>query len=233
MIKKLTIFFAFLFICSSAQAWIFKRHKDHGDHKEKGDTDNGININLGSMLGGGSRDGAGDRKNAAGNKADNQGYAEYKRWAIGIMLSVYAVPYQDGDKYVGMEGISGFLEHNISEFFTIGVVSIDQKFSHLDSNYSDDQIHHKHVAGYAGLRKWITNRSVASARFGIADSKVSYLGETIRGTTEYLSVGLEYALADDDSSRIGYRYNSISGKDKAGVHNIGMSLHAMTFQVLF
>ena len=233
MIKTLIIsVFISLFFFGDLQAWCAgkigttcKRHVE----EENGVQNNFILDSVGLQS---KSDGADDRRVEDGDRSENQGYAQYKRWAIGIMVSAYAVPYQDGNQYAGVEGISGFLEHNISEFFTIGATFIDQKFSHL-SDETDDDIHHKHVAAYAGIRTWITNRSIIFGKIGIADSKVDFLGEQYSGTTEFMSVGYEYALDESDSSRIGYRYISIAGKDSGAERNIGMSLHGITFQVLF
>jgi hypothetical protein len=213
-----------LYSSSFVYAWGWRSNKPEQENKGSG-----IQLNFG---GNGNSDGGERRKNDAGNRAENQAYSDYKRWVVGIAISVMAVPHQDGNRYTGMEGISGFIEHNMSEYFLIGVTHIDQKFSHLDNVY-DESIHHKHTAAYAGFRKWITERTMVGARIGIADSKVDYLGEELKGQSEYLALSLDYALSDDDSSRIGYRYSSLTGKDKAGERNIGMNLHSLTFQVLF
>lgn len=236
---SLSILLFFVF-ASPAQAWLFNRKKRQERDREESrqiraeNEGQQQNIIFPGLFGYGKRgDGADDRRVADGDKSKNQGYSAYKRWAAGIMISVYAVPYQDGNQYTGVEGISGFIEHNISEFFTLGITHINQKFSHLDDVYSDEEISHKHTAVYAGVRRWITNRSVVFARYGIADSKVEYTNEEYKGQTEFMSVGLEYALDESDSSRIGYRYISLAGKDKSATRNIGMSLHGITFQVLF
>jgi hypothetical protein len=219
---------------SQARAWCVAGRGNTCKEKEsqRNNRDGILNVlNVGGS--GDSGDGADSRRNEDGDKSKNQGYSNYKRFAIGLMVSAYAVPYQDGNQYTGVEGMSAFLEHNISEFFTIGATHIQQRFSHLEDEFSDDDISHKHTAAYAGLRVWITRRSVVRANIGMANSEVSYKDKDLSGTTEFMSVGYEYALDDSDSSRIGYRYISIAGKDDAEKKNIGMSLHGLTFQVLF
>lgn len=230
-IKKLLPIFALLvlFSYSNLMAWCIAGRGTTCIAKQE-NQGAGIQLNFG---GGNNADGAESRKVEGGDKSKNQGYADYKRWAVGMMVSVYAVPHQDGNQYTGVDGLSVFFEHNISEFFTIGVTHIDQKFSHLEEEFQEDDIRHKHTAAYIGLRTWITNRSVIRVNVGMADSEVSYLDENLNGSTEFMSVGYEYALDDSDSSRIGYRYISLAGQDNSKTRNIGMSAHGITFQVLF
>lgn len=239
MISKSRVFAVFLLFAvlifinyTQAQAWCVGGRGSTCKKQEDGKTNNGNEINFLSGLSS-ELDGGASKKNEAGDRSKNQGYSEYKRFAVGLMVSAYAVPYQDGNQYAGAEGLSAFLEHNISEYFTLGATHIQQIFTHLEDEFSDKDISHKHTAVYAGVRLWNTARSVLRVSIGMANSEVSYRDRDLSGTTEFMSVGYEYALDDSDSSRIGYRYISIAGKDDAEKKNIGMNLHGITFQVLF
>ncbi len=226
--KIASILLLSLFLANTVNAGIFFNRNKKPDQENKG---SGIQLNFGGN--GGIFDGGDDRKTKAGDKSKNQGFSEYKRWSVGLMMNVYAVPFQDGNQSSGLNGTSAIIEHNMSEFFNIGATFIDQKFAHLDPKYSDEAISHKHLAVYAGMRRWVTNSVVAHVNAGITESKVEYLGESFKGTGEFMSVGLDYAFDSSDSSRIGYKYMSIAGKDKSSTRNIGLSVHGLVFRVNF
>lgn len=234
------VFFALFFVCFFLSAspcfasdesfydWVFGGNNEEKKVDKKKEEDNKININFsskGSLLDGGEK-----RALEAGDRAKNQGFADYRKWSAGLLLSAYAIPHQDGSKSSVGDGVSFFLAHYLSPYFHVGASSINQNFSHLSSDYSDS-IKHNHVAVYGGFRRWVTQEYVASLNFGLSNSEVAVFGKGHSGVCEYVSAGVEYALSKDDSSRVGYRYISISGASDE--RNIGMSLHGVTFVVLF
>jgi hypothetical protein len=217
MVKKQILFFALIIVAVNNL---------HASFFAKEDT---ANFSSFFNIGG---DGAEGRKNKEGDRAKNQGYATYKRWSLGIMINAYSAPSQDGDSSAGVGGMSAIVEHNISEFLNVGVTYVDQKFDHLDDD-QEGSISHKHFVAYAGWRKWVTQNVLINSNLGLSSSKMSFMDKEYKGTGTSVSVGVDYAIDDSDSSRVGYKYFSIVGKDNTKTKNIGMSAHCIAFKINF
>lgn len=235
--KKIFILAIALFLSSEAYSWCVMNRGNTCQPKQKGNSNSQVNIYNGAIGGPSyakSDDGGFLRRRLAGDKSQNQGYADYKRHFVYYAYEVYSVPHQEGFHKSAETGNRSIgYEYAFNPFISIKGQRTQLFFDGLGSS---SEMKHEHLIALLNLRVYVLNDFVVRAGIGMGRSKINAVSSdsdydfSKEGSTEVVQFSAMYIFGDENTF-VGATTTTVQGK--SGETNLGTSSYGLNAGIGF
>lgn len=235
MIKKAIFPFILLLLLnfSNTYAWcIMGKGKDCKDTVKANNIINVGGYGIGKTE---AEDGAVSRKRGKGNKAKNQGYAEYREHFFFYSYEFYAAPHQNAVRSMNAKNRSLAYEYAFNPFISFKVIATELYFNSFEDK---ETLKHEHIGGLINLRIYLLNNFVVRSGVGVATSKIDRSNDNYNerdnvfsGQTNIVQMSLMY-IWGDENTMIGITNTTVEGRDGDNI-NLGVSYYGITLGIGF